>query len=309
MLTKLQSQSVIQSFLYHYQTPASVKRVGYEVRAICRKLGYDAPEDIEWSLVTRPLVMAFMGDEAMRAKKPSSQNFTLNIIKGLCREALLCQRMSPEQFHGIEQIKGVRGERVDLPTLPTLEDVIQVIATCMKEGVIGVRDAAIFAIGVGTGLRRSEMVGLRTEDIDIKEQRLHIVGKGRKKRTVSFCRGIGVILKAWADIRGKDGVPNFLVGLHKSGKLMTDRSLCSETVYTVVLTRMMAIVGKHCSPHDLRRIFASSLLRERLDVYAASQMLGHKDLSTTMLYDRREDEEHLAAAAAIEILGDPDKLL
>lgn len=215
MLTNLQSQSVIQSFLYHYQTPASVARVRYEVRTICRKLGYDDPEDIEWSLVTRPVVMAFMGDEARRAKKPSSQNFTLNIFKGLCREALLCQRMLTEQFNGINQIKGVRGERINLPTLPTIEDVIRVIRTCMKDGLIGIRDAAIFAVGVGTGLRRSEITRLQTKDIEFDEQRLHIVGKGQKKRTVSFCRGIGIILKAWADVRGKEGVPNFLVGLHK----------------------------------------------------------------------------------------------
>ena len=309
MLTKLQSQSVIQSFLYHYQTPASVSRARYEVRAICRKLGYDDPEDIEWSLVTRPVVMAFMGDEAMRAKKPSSQNFTLNIFKGLCREALLCQRMSTEQFNGINQIKGVRGERINLPTLPTIEDVIRVIRTCMEDGLIGIRDAAIFAVGVGTGLRRSEITRLQTKDIEFDEQRLHIVGKGQKKRTVSFCRGIGIILKAWADVRGKEGVPNFLVGLHKSGKLLTDRPLNGETIYTVVRTRMMEIVGKRCSPHDLRRIFASCLLRGKVDVYATRQALGHKDISTTMLYDRREDEEFLAAAASVEILGDPDKLL
>lgn len=309
MLSNLHSQSVIQSFLYHYQTPASVSRVRYEVRAIGRNLGYDDPEEIDWALVTRPVVMALMGDAAMRAKKPSSQNFTLNILKGLCREALLCQCMSTEQFNGINQIKGVRGERINLPTLPTIEDVLQVILTCMKQGLIGIRDAAIFAVGVGTGLRRSEITRLLTEDINFDEHRLHIVGKGQKKRTVSFCRGIGIILKAWADVRGTDGVPNFFVGLHKSGKLLVDRPLNDETVYTVVRTRMMEIVGKRCSPHDLRRIFASCLLRGKVDVYATRQALGHKDISTTLLYDRREDEEHLAAAAAVELLGDPERLL
>jgi integrase/recombinase XerC len=179
-----------------------------------------------------------------------------------------------------------------LPRTLSVTEAGAVVEARGREGALGARDRALLELLYATGLRVSELVGLKVEDVDLAARQVRTVGKGRKERIVPFGRAAADAVKTWLKARAgmrppaKDAAVLFL-NAH-AGRL-TDRSVRR------ILDRAMlaADVLRHASPHALRHSFATHLLAAGADLRSIQELLGHASLSTTQKYTHLDAERLL----------------
>ena len=160
-------------------------------------------------------------------------------------------------------------------------------ARAMVEGAGGsdglaVRDRAMLELLYGSGLRASELVGLRPGDIDLQAQFLVCRGKGDRQRLVPVGREAR---RALTEYLG-EARPR-LVRRGDSGALFvsrTGRPLTRQGLWTMVRARARAAGIRRAFPHALRHSFASHLLEGGADLRSVQALLGHADIGTTEIY-------------------------
>ena len=141
------------------------------------------------------------------------------------------------------------------------------------------RDLAIVELLYGSGLRVSELCGLRYEDVDLARGEVHVWGKGSKERLVPLSDPAVAALRVWLQDHRASFVtvdtPAPAIFLNQRGRTMTPRD-----VRRVIDRR--SVVPTH--PHALRHTFATHLLDGGADLRAVQELLGHADIATTQIY-------------------------
>lgn len=137
-------------------------------------------------------------------------------------------------------------------------------------GGLSIRNRALIALMLDTGLRREEVASLTLDSISLERKRLTVVGKGNKERQMVFSTAVRDRLKEFLAIRGIDDAPLFHLSAH--GIRSTFR-------------RIQQDVGlEKFHPHQLRHQFATAMLREGISLEVIGVMLGHDDYNTTRRY-------------------------
>ncbi|HUK53757.1 MAG TPA: site-specific tyrosine recombinase XerD [Candidatus Binatia bacterium] len=170
-----------------------------------------------------------------------------------------------------------------LPIFLSLEQVEKLLAQPDPAKPLGNRDAAMLEVLYSTGLRVSELVGLRLAELDLSMGCVRCVGKGNKERLVPLGRkAIEALRRYLQDARGAllRGRPSPFVFLNHHGARM------SRIGFWKVLKAYGRRAGlpSRLSPHKLRHSFATHLLERGADLRAVQVMLGHADISTTQIY-------------------------
>lgn len=294
-------ESISEIYLNHFGSLDSRNRVEYELHAISRMLNITGIDEIDWSKFSRGDILSIAASAGFRAKRPNSQNFTLRILKGLCNEAYLAGLLPESRYLAIADIRTVRGERKSQRRVPGHSEILNILKNC-DDDPIGIRDAAIISVAVGCGLRRTEITDLKCTDVDLERQELRIIGKGNKERYVFFCDAVSERLRAWHNLRGDDGASFFFVPVHKTGRLLAERHMSDETVYQIIRRRSAEVLPNPISPHDIRRSFASQLLDHDVDLNTVRIAMGHSDIRTTQIYDKRDEMERLRRIGSIRLL-------
>ena len=201
-------------------------------------------------------------------------------------------------FRGFYRFLVVSGRRDDNPaadvraprawkTLPkslSSEEIDRLLGAPDTTQPRGLRDRALIELFYATGLRVSEMVGLRQQDLNLESGYLTCTGKGRKQRLVP----IGDEASAWLTRYLKEGRPA-LLKRRASAKLFVN-ARGGSSLTRVGFWKIVKEHGRHAglprtlSPHVLRHSFATHLLERGADLRAIQMMLGHSDLSTTQIY-------------------------
>jgi len=171
-----------------------------------------------------------------------------------------------------------------LPTFLTTGEVDALVAAPDVTTPRGARDRAMIELLYATGLRVSELVGLRPADLNLEQGFLTTVGKGRKERIVP----IGDEAAAWVGRYVRDARPA-LIGRRSSPHLFVNArggTGLTRVGFWKILRGYGAGLGlaRRLSPHVLRHSFATHLLERGADLRAIQMMLGHADLSTTQIY-------------------------
>lgn len=157
---------------------------------------------------------------------------------------------------------------------------------------LGLRNRAILEIMYASGLRASEVVTLKIEDIDQREMLLRIMGKGKKERLVPFNEIALEYLKRYLEqarpelmMRAKN--KHHVVFVNRNGNPLTTRGLRD------IIDRVSREtgVGRHLHPHTIRHTFATHLLDQGAELRFVQEMLGHSDLSTTQIYTHISKEK------------------
>ncbi len=162
---------------------------------------------------------------------------------------------------------------------------------------LGLRDRAMLELLYATGLRVSELVGLKVFDISQTDHVLRTLGKGSKERLVPFGEHAADWLGQYlASARGN------LLGARSSDDLfVTARGAGMSRVAFWMLIRKYALaagITQRLSPHTLRHAFATHLLNHGADLRAVQMLLGHADISTTTIYTHIARERLKAIHAA-----------
>ena len=157
------------------------------------------------------------------------------------------------------------------------------------DGHAGLRNRLVMEVLYCTGVRQSELIGLKTADVDFSTNNIKVYGKGGKERLIPVARHLAELMERYIGLRralfpGND-VPNLI--LSDKGKPLT-----AGLVYKLV-NRYLSIVTtvEKRSPHVLRHSFATHLSNGGADLNAIKELLGHSSLASTQVYTHNSIEK------------------
>ena len=153
------------------------------------------------------------------------------------------------------------------------------------------RDKAILELFYSSGLRLSELSGLRVEDVNLDDATVRVTGKGNKTRIVPIGSHAISAIRAWLEERNKSFGSQSALFPGKTGKPLSQRAI----QYCVSQWAAKQGVSGNVHPHVLRHSFASHVLQSSGDLRAVQEMLGHASISTTQVYTHL-DFQYLAKA-------------
>jgi len=174
--------------------------------------------------------------------------------------------------------------RTSLPNVVAVDDCFGLIDAPNARILLGVRDRCAIELLYGAGLRISELVGLNV--VDLRDDVLRVLGKGRKERIVPIIAKARTALNAWLARRDELKPRSDALFVNRHGGRLTARTIARH------LSRYALIAGmrRHVHPHALRHSFATHLLDMGADLRGIQELLGHASLSTTKKYTHVSSE-------------------
>ncbi|TNF09219.1 MAG: site-specific tyrosine recombinase XerD [Bacillota bacterium] len=170
-----------------------------------------------------------------------------------------------------------------LPKVLSIDEVLAILNMANESKKLGYRNQALLELIYGSGLRVSELLDIKMEDIHLNQGYIIVKGKGDKERMVpisdvSMIALRNYIVKSREDLMG-DKKTSYLF-LNQQGQRL------SRQGFFKLLKKLAhdAGVETECSPHTLRHSFATHLLENGMDLRTLQSLLGHEDISTTQIY-------------------------
>lgn len=170
-----------------------------------------------------------------------------------------------------------------LPKTLTERDVEALLEAPPTDEVLGCRDRAMLEVLYATGLRVSELVGLKLEEVNLRRGVVRVMGKGGKERLVP----LGEEAEEWVRRYFDTARVVLLKGRRSDDLFVTDRGAgMTRQAFWYLIKRyaLQAGIHKPLSPHTLRHAFATHLLNHGADLRVVQMLLGHSDLSSTQIY-------------------------
>lgn len=258
------------------------------------------PSSLQLEHIDVPLVLSFLQHlESVRNNSASSRNVRLAAIKSFMH---FIEYRVPSALDQVRRILAIPAKKTDTRLVTHLEiDEMQAVLDAPAPTTrYGVRDRAMLHLGFAAGLRVSELVGLRLNDVTWHSTPSILVqGKGRRERALPLGKESAAAIRAWLSLRGEAFVPELF--LNARGKNMT------RSGFEYVLRKHVKTAAKSCpsllkkriSPHKLRHTCAVIALQATRDIRKVSLWLGHTSIQSTEIYTQTDPTEKLEAIEAI----------
>jgi integrase/recombinase XerD len=211
--------------------------------------------------------------------KATSANRRLTVFKRYFRWALRERITTADPTLKLQSAK----QALRVPKLMSEAQVERLLAAPAEDTALGQRDRAMLELMYASGLRVSELVGLKTFHLGLNEGVLRVMGKGSKERLVPF----GQVAREWINVYLAEARPDILKGQQTEDLFVTARGCgMSRVMFWMLVKKYAALAGitSPLSPHTLRHAFATHLLNHGADLRAVQMLLGHADISTTTIY-------------------------
>ena len=211
--------------------------------------------------------------------RASSANRRLTVFKRFFRWALREGRVHSDPTLRLLAAR----QPLRLPKALSEAQVDQLLAAPDLSTALGLRDKAMLELLYASGLRVSELVGLKTFQVGSNEGVVRIMGKGSKERLVPF----GAVAREHLQAYLVGARPQILAGQQTDALFVTARGAGMSRVMFWMLVKKYARqagIAVPLSPHTLRHAFATHLLNHGADLRAVQMLLGHADVSTTTIY-------------------------
>ena len=262
-----------------------------------------APSRLDFDDLDAPLIGAFLDDlEQARGNSVRSRNARLAAIHSLFRFAAL---RHPEHAALIARVLAIPTKRFDRTIVSFLDhQEIDVLLAAPNRGRwIGRRDHALLMVAVQTGLRVSELTGLRCQDVQLGAgAHVRCLGKGRKQRCTPLTTQTAATLRVW--IQERKGQPSDPLFPTSRGSSLT------RAAVALLVAKYAKVAEQHCptlrnkivSPHTMRHSCAMNLLQSGVDPVVITLWLGHETLRSVDIHvhaDITLKERALARTAPI----------
>lgn len=281
-----------------------------------QKLG-KAPSDLLLTDLDADFVAAFLQHlERDRGNSARTRNARLAAIRSFFRFAA---PREPAQSAVAQRVLAIPQKRTDRKVVSYLsrEELAALLAAPDTTTWIGRRDHTLMLVAAQTGLRVSELVGLRVEQI-VRDSETYIrcLGKGRKERCTPLTRETRKALRQW--LRERRGAPEDAVfPSRRGGPLSRDAVERLLAKYAALASKKCpALRGRRVTPHVLRHTTAVHLLHAGVECAMIALILGHESIATTQIYleaDLTTKEKALARAGPLPArpgrFRPPDRLL
>jgi integrase/recombinase XerD len=259
-----------------------------------------APCRLALEQIDAPLVVDFLNDlETIRGNGPSSRNVRLAAIKSFMH---FMEYRVPSAIEQVRRIMAIPPKKAESRLVRHLvvEELQAILDAPDPTGWDGLRDRAMLHLCYAGGLRVSELIGLRLDDLKLQPQASVLVhGKGRKERCLPLWKTTTAALRAWLAVRGTVLVPELFVSAR--GESLT------RSGFEYILRKHVRIASRPCpsltmkrvSPHVLRHTCALTILQATKDLRKVSLWLGHAHMQTTEMYIRADPSVKLEALESV----------
>ena len=211
--------------------------------------------------------------------KATSANRCLTVFKRYFRWALRENLIAADPTLKLQSAK----QALRVPKTMSEAQVDALLAAPEDALPLGLRDRAMLELMYASGLRVSELVGLKTFHVGLNEGVLRVMGKGGKERLVPF----GQVAREWLVRYLAEARPAILGSRQTDDLFVTSHGHGMSRVMFWMLVKKyagLAAIYSPLSPHTLRHAFATHLLNHGADLRAVQMLLGHADISTTTIY-------------------------
>jgi integrase/recombinase XerD len=229
--------------------------------------------------VDKEVILDFFRDKLNSENKVQSRTHLHSVIKGFYNFLIFEDLMDYNPLSGISTPK----KWSLLPKYLTIDEVAELLELPDLSKLTGIRNKSILEMMYATGLRISELVGLKTNNVYLEENFIRVIGKGNKERIVPFGSKAGQYLQKYYEnartLLLKDKKSN-IVYLTSRGKGMTRQS-----AWKIIKKYGESLrLPFELSPHVLRHSFATHLVENGADLRSVQILLGHSSIATTEIY-------------------------
>jgi len=200
----------------------------------------------------------------------------LSALRGFFKYLKRIQVISSNPVLGIQNPK----EERYLPMVISEKRINEMLDNWAPESIMEARDKSIIELMYSSGLRASEVISLKWENLDLKTMELRVKGKGGKERIVPLGKRAREALEVYVNFLGDKLNKSNFIFLNRFGKKLSRKGL-----WLIIKKRFETIAlmyGVH--PHTLRHCFATHLLNHGADLRSIQELLGHASLATTSIY-------------------------
>jgi integrase/recombinase XerC len=279
----------IESFLEYLKlernySPKTVESYGRDLREF-EKYFRSVDEGIDFATVDADVIRSWMVSMMDDGQQATSVNRRLSALRSFYRFLLRTKRVEADPTRKVVGPK----KKKPLPTFVREGDMDRLLDEMSSdEGFRSCRDRMIIEVFYATGMRLSELIGLKDADVDLSAMQIKVTGKRNKQRLIPFGQALKEELLAYVKQRDEvmpDGTTAFFV--RKNGKPVS-----AKLVYNLVRQNLSRVVTlKKKSPHVLRHTFATTMLNHDAELGAVKELLGHTSLKATEIYTHTTFEE------------------
>lgn len=270
------------------------KQVGYFVRYLAEVQNVRMLEELQPIHIKQYVVML-----VKKKHKPSYTNDLLKAVKCLCAYAY--QEGYTEELI-TKRVKNVREPKVLIHTFSN-DEIKKMIAYYNGRSYLDVRNRLMLMLLFDTGIRVSEIINMKPEQI--KEGYFVIYGKGRKERIVPQNPAVSKMMLVYDRTRAdyfEFRYADEYYFLSKNGKKLTSEAVCRFMKKAAADIGVNALV--RVSPHTCRHTFAHQELKNGIDLFSLSRVLGHENITITQRYlESVRDEQVLVSASKAGVLA------
>jgi site-specific recombinase XerD len=317
LLERFFTQRLVQQRQVSPHTISSYRDTFRQLLKFTQPRLHKAPSQLMFEELDAPLIVAFLEHlEQHHRLGIRSRNLRLTAIRSFFRYAAFER---PDHAAQIQRVLAIPGKRFTRPLIAflTRPEVDALLAAPDRSTWFGRRDHAFLLVAVQTGLRLSEMTGLKREDITLGTgAHLRVIGKGRKERCTPLAKPTVAVLKAWLR-EPQRGDANVLFPNARGGRLSADGVQYLLAKHCAAAAKVCpSLKDKHVTLHCLRHTMAMDLLQAGVERSVIALWLGHESVETTQIYlDATLAMKEQALAKATPPTGRPtrykptDKLL
>jgi integrase/recombinase XerD len=230
-------------------------------------------------------IISFLSTERNNKKSDKTLSHNLTVLKNFYKYLEITEKINYNPTNDLEQPKAIKS----LPHVLSINEVELLLDFDLNKKQ-DYRDKAILELLYSSGLRISELINLKLENINLNENLVRVMGKGKKERIVP----IGDYATYYLDLYIKEYRKLFLKGkisdyvfINASGN-----KLSRQSVFKMLQKRKEEKqIKTKFSPHTLRHSFASHMLENGADLRSIQELLGHSDISTTQIYTHIGDKK------------------
>ena len=272
---------MVDAFLDHLRVERrladhTIESYGRDLRALAR---FAAGSGRSLDALDRRALEAFVRQQRASGLSPRSVARSIAAIRSFYRFLVLDRQLAVSPADDLASPRAWPA----LPKFLSLEEVDALLAQPDVSTPLGLRDRAMIELLYATGMRVSELIGVRHDDLHLREQYVTCIGKGNKERLIP----IGEQAAQWVERYQRDGRPALARGRTSPRVFLNVRG---GPLSRVGFWKILKAYGRRAklprmlSPHVVRHSFATHLLERGADLRAIQTMLGHADLSTTQIY-------------------------
>lgn len=240
-------------------------------------------EDLKLSEVDHYQVRSWIANLSSQPLAHKSINRKLSTLKSFYKYLIKIGDIETSPMLKLKSLKTPK----NLSTPFSIDEVNKALDSLEINDFISARNKLVIEMFYATGMRRAELISLKTNDIDLSKQQIKITGKRNKQRIIplfdKICDQIEEYLKFKCE---KSLINNYLFVTEK------DKVLYPSLIYKIVNDLFSQFSNKSkTSPHILRHTFATHLLNKGASLNAIKELLGHESLSSTEIYTQNSIEQ------------------